>query len=86
MTENPDMDKTTDNAIDGVDESIKCSMCGHSFRVDEAAHSCEGCALSGLTRCNRIRCPNCGFENVPMGGRDKGKGKGFLSRLFGRKR
>jgi hypothetical protein len=46
--------------------------------------------MAGLTRCNRVRCPNCGFENVPLGGRSKsGKsgsregGRGLLSRLFG---
>ncbi len=76
------------------DGRYTCSMCGYSFSMSEAAHSCEGCPVSKITHCNRIRCPSCGFENVPLGkketGHESGKSgktgdrKGMLTRLFGR--
>lgn len=42
---------------------MKCSMCGAEFEADAAARSCSGCPLVG--NCSLVRCPSCGFDNVP---------------------
>jgi Fe2+ transport system protein FeoA len=42
---------------------MKCSMCGTEFDTDAAARSCGGCPLVG--NCGLVRCPACGFDNVP---------------------
>lgn len=42
---------------------MNCSLCGHSFKPEDHAHTCKGCPLAG--NCERVRCPNCGFETVP---------------------
>jgi len=70
-----------------------CTMCGFVFTESEAGHACEGCPVSKITHCAKIRCPNCGFENVPAvrkvrenrGGGKTGErdgGNNFLSKLF----
>lgn len=42
---------------------MKCSMCGAEFEVDAASRSCNGCPLVG--NCGLVRCPACGYDNVP---------------------
>ena len=42
---------------------MNCSMCGADFEVEDAARSCNGCPLVG--NCSLIRCPACGYDNVP---------------------
>lgn len=42
---------------------MKCSMCGAEFEADTANRSCSGCPLAGS--CGLIRCPSCGYDNVP---------------------
>lgn len=42
---------------------MRCSFCGREFDPDAAFLSCEGCPLTG--HCGLLRCPHCGFDNVP---------------------
>lgn len=39
---------------------MKCTMCGYTFRQEEAIGSCSGCFMAGT--CNKVHCPNCNFE------------------------
>ncbi len=42
---------------------LKCSLCGHKFKLDESIPACEGCPLH--KGCHLVRCPNCGYDNFP---------------------
>ena len=42
---------------------MKCSLCGHEFKEEEAASACASCAI--MKGCRLIKCPNCGFETPP---------------------
>jgi Fe2+ transport system protein FeoA len=54
-------------------------MCGAEFEVDAAARSCNGCPLAG--NCGLVRCPSCGFDNVP-----ESRLAGWIRRLEHRRR
>ena len=58
---------------------MKCSMCGAEFEVEAAARSCSGCPLVGS--CGLIRCPVCGYDNVP-----ESRLLGWVRRMGGRRK
>jgi len=40
----------------------RCKLCGHLFDETEKAEICKG---SPACNCRMVRCPNCGYENLP---------------------
>jgi rubredoxin len=42
---------------------MKCTLCGYRFREEEGKAACRGCPLAAA--CNKVKCPNCGFD-VPV--------------------
>ncbi len=40
----------------------KCLFCGFEFSLDQAESVCASCLLSS---CNKMCCPNCGYEYLP---------------------
>jgi transcription initiation factor IIE alpha subunit len=52
--------KQTNN--EQMDENIKCSFCGHTFKETEGISACQGCPVSN---CAMIKCPNCGYDQLP---------------------
>jgi len=39
---------------------IKCSFCGTEFDENDSVKACAGCPMSKA--CNKLKCPNCGYE------------------------
>ena len=40
---------------------MRCKLCGHVF--DKTVKNvCKGCSKCN---CKMVRCPNCGYENLP---------------------
>ncbi len=39
-----------------------CKICGYVFDETKKTENCKGCLVHN---CNMIRCPNCGFEQLP---------------------
>ncbi|MGL4669675.1 MAG: hypothetical protein ACRCVG_03630 [Methanobacteriaceae archaeon] len=39
---------------------IKCEFCGYEF-LECGNEKCKGCPFN----CNKISCPNCGYEILP---------------------
>jgi len=57
---------------------VRCPFCSHEYDEREAASACGSCVLSA--NCGRVRCPNCGYEDVrpsrlarSLGGRWRGR-------------
>jgi len=42
---------------------IRCAFCGKTFEEDRGQPTCQACPLS--EGCGFVRCPYCGYENVP---------------------
>jgi len=42
---------------------MKCSLCGFQFEEHETSATCEGCPFS--KSCNKVCCPNCGYQ-IPL--------------------
>lgn len=40
---------------------MKCKFCGYEFEESQCNDSCKHCKLN----CGKIRCPNCGYEEIP---------------------
>ncbi len=57
---------------------MRCKICGHVFDESEKSNACKGCLVHN---CNMIRCPNCGFEQLPESTTELKLGK-FISTLF----
>ncbi|CDG64686.1 MULTISPECIES: hypothetical protein [Methanobacterium] len=57
---------------------MKCKICGHVFDESEKSSACQGCLINN---CNMIRCPNCGFEQLPES-KTESKLVKFISALF----
>jgi len=47
-----------------MSELLKCPFCGYIFDEKQAKKGCSGCPFGRF--CHRIKCPNCGFEIVPL--------------------
>ncbi|UCE39417.1 MAG: hypothetical protein JSW00_09405 [Thermoplasmata archaeon] len=45
-----------------IDSEIKCTFCGFEFSLDEGRSACATCPISS---CDKLRCPNCGYEYLP---------------------
>lgn len=41
---------------------MKCSFCGYTFDQAEGISACQGCPVSN---CSLIKCPNCGYDQLP---------------------
>ncbi|UCG71063.1 MAG: hypothetical protein JSV09_00515 [Thermoplasmata archaeon] len=39
-----------------------CQFCGFEFTLQEGRSACASCPISS---CDKLRCPNCGFEYLP---------------------
>lgn len=46
-------------------ERRKCDFCGYEFTEAEAESACTSCPVSS---CDKLRCPNCGYEYLPEPG------------------
>jgi len=57
---------------------MKCKICGNVFDESEKSSACQGCLINN---CNMIRCPNCGFEQLPES-KTESKVVKFISALF----
>ena len=44
-----------------------CGLCGYRFDPEESQSACAACPLH--TKCALLRCPNCGYEFPPAGGK-----------------
>jgi rubredoxin len=53
----------------------KCDFCGYEFTESEAQGACASCPISS---CDKLRCPNCGYEYLPE--------PGFITFLKNRKK
>ncbi|MFW9971840.1 MAG: hypothetical protein ACFFDF_16755 [Candidatus Odinarchaeota archaeon] len=42
---------------------MKCLICGIDFNNDMAERACKNCSIFGS--CRMVKCPFCGYENVP---------------------
>ncbi|MFW9879714.1 MAG: hypothetical protein ACFFG0_42105 [Candidatus Thorarchaeota archaeon] len=42
---------------------MKCQVCGINFNSDMAERACKNCSIFGS--CGMVKCPFCGYENVP---------------------
>ncbi len=62
-----------------VDQYIKCNLCGYTFSKGEGIQGCKGCPVSN---CNLIKCPNCGYDNIP----DEMPSFDFFKRIFGKRK
>ncbi|PKL67593.1 MAG: DNA helicase PriA [Methanobacteriales archaeon HGW-Methanobacteriales-1] len=41
---------------------MRCKICSHSFDEKIKSETCAGCPSCN---CRKIKCPNCGYENLP---------------------
>jgi len=41
---------------------VTCPFCNHRFSEEESAKCCNNCAMFGQGGCQKLRCPNCGYE------------------------
>lgn len=41
---------------------MRCKICGYVFDESKMSNVCQGCPVHN---CSMIRCPNCGFEQLP---------------------
>ena len=57
---------------------MKCKICGCVFDESEKSNACHGCPVCN---CNMIRCPNCGFEQLPES-KTESKVVKFISSIF----
>ncbi|BDZ70900.1 DNA helicase PriA [Methanobacterium petrolearium] len=57
---------------------MKCKICGCVFDENKRSNTCQGCPVHN---CNMIRCPNCGFEQLPESKTGSKLAK-FLSSFF----
>ncbi len=44
------------------DAMHKCEFCGFEFSTKEGESACASCPISS---CDKLRCPNCGYELLP---------------------
>lgn len=58
-----------------ADARTKCDFCGYEFTESEAQGACASCPISS---CDKLRCPNCGYEYLPE--------PGFITFLKNRKK
>jgi rubredoxin len=42
---------------------MKCKICGYVFDEHKKTLLCQGCPTHN---CKMVRCPNCGFEHLPV--------------------
>lgn len=42
---------------------MNCALCGIEFKIDDADSACNSCPMH--KGCQMIRCPNCGYDNLP---------------------
>lgn len=42
---------------------MKCKVCGIDFNVRMSERACKNCSFFGS--CGMVKCPFCGYENVP---------------------
>ena len=42
---------------------MKCKICGYVFDETKKTLTCQGCPTHN---CKMVRCPNCGFEQLPV--------------------
>jgi hypothetical protein len=53
-------------AADRTKPVIRCGFCGKEFVEDRSQATCQTCPIK--KSCGLIRCPHCGYENVPEPG------------------
>ncbi len=50
---------------------MKCALCGVDFNAEYSEKSCENCSIFGS--CDLVKCPFCGYENIPQKNLKKNK-------------
>lgn len=61
-----------------------CPMCNHRFTTEDSAQCCSRCAMFGAGGCQKMRCPQCGYE-MPPPARLPGLIKKVVAKLTGKK-